>query len=984
MRLLFITQDFPPGIGGIQTYSVEYASRLSRWCRDFLLISPQDNDHKGEVDDLEYNFDIHRVEVRSHLLFYPLSRILPDLLQHRKFDASFHAQWQTVAPALRARRRRDLQKVFVAAHARELLYNPYRYIPLLGWLYQKRREYLLRKVDHFFPVSEFTAGLLKQQGVDPDRMTVVFNGTDPQLFQPKDVSELKRELELEDKRMLLTVTRLVKRKGIEEVLHAVAKLQHEFDDLHYLVLGSGPEEASLKELASSLGIDQRVHFIGRVPYEELVDYYNMADLFVMSSRATLPDVEGFGIVFLEANACEKPVIGTRSGGVESAILHNKTGLVIDEEDPAALRDAIRLLLNDPEKSAAMGREGRKRVVEETNWDVLSRRLHDHMEALVEKRGLEKAVRADEGQNKAVRADEGLKKADTVVSEGSGSAAVPALSRVSGQATRRVTAERKASAEPVVRDENQGREDRSNTSNRRLLMIAPYFLPRRRVGALRPFRFAAHLKEHGWEPHVVTIRSSGQLTPLERELSEGVQLTEIDPRLDLTGSSGSQLQMDEQIETSNLSERLELFKKWADGAGRSISDFIDRHWPMDTWQLLFIREYRSLLRHAREADPAVIWSTGDPWSGHWLAERLSQYLDLPWVADFRDPWTLGGVSLRSRSRFSRWMDRRYEQRFIRSADHLIFTSGRTRQLYVNHYPEVRWKSSTITNSFDPALFSGSKRQSEGSAMTCQDLDRQPRKPDEQPHEPGVQPREPGMQRREQCKNTEELDRQPEHQTSPDNILELIFFGRFRGLSPASPVIRLLAEVRAISPELQSRIRITSFGPLLQSDVALATEAGVIDSFRTSRPVPPEAGPDLLNRADILLISTDPRRSSIIPAKLWDYLAVPVPVLSIAPNPEIDTILKRTGAGRQFRLSQLDRAAQLLADCVTAKTEGREFPLTSQRNRAEIETYSAAYTTGQLADVLNQIGKRQTSNNQTGENQVDKTQTKENHSHKGGDQ
>src|SRR5690625_4947799 len=119
MRLLFITQDFPPGIGGIQTYSVEYASRLSRWCRDFLLISPQDNDHKGEVDDLEYNFDIHRVEVRSHLLFYPLSRILPDLLQHRKFDASFHAQWQTVAPALRARRRRDLQKVFVAAQDRK-------------------------------------------------------------------------------------------------------------------------------------------------------------------------------------------------------------------------------------------------------------------------------------------------------------------------------------------------------------------------------------------------------------------------------------------------------------------------------------------------------------------------------------------------------------------------------------------------------------------------------------------------------------------------------------------------------------------------------------------------------------------------------------------------------------------------------------------------------------------------------------------------
>src|SRR5690625_7487798 len=92
-------------------------------------------------------------------------------------------------------------------------------------------------------------------------MTVVYNGTDPQLFQPKDVSELKRELELEDKRMLLTVTRLVKRKGIEEVLHAVAKLQHEFDDLLYHVLVSCPEGALLKELVYYLGKDIRAQLV---------------------------------------------------------------------------------------------------------------------------------------------------------------------------------------------------------------------------------------------------------------------------------------------------------------------------------------------------------------------------------------------------------------------------------------------------------------------------------------------------------------------------------------------------------------------------------------------------------------------------------------------------------------------------------------------------------------------------------------------------
>ncbi len=205
-------------------------------------------------------------------------------------------------------------------------------------------------------------------------MTVFNNGTDPNIFYPKDVRNLKQKLGLGKNKILLTITRLVRRKGIDRVIKALSNVVEKHPDLVYMIVGDGPEKEYLNGLVSQNKLEKYVYFRGKVPYSELNDYYNLCDVFVMPSRTIEPDVEGFGIVFLEAGACSKPVIGTFSGGIPDAIAHGKTGLLVEETDINQLSEAILRLFDDEELAARLGKEGRKRILEKSNWDVIAEKM----------------------------------------------------------------------------------------------------------------------------------------------------------------------------------------------------------------------------------------------------------------------------------------------------------------------------------------------------------------------------------------------------------------------------------------------------------------------------------------------------------------------------------------------------------------------------------------------------------------------------------
>jgi phosphatidylinositol alpha-1,6-mannosyltransferase len=178
---------------------------------------------------------------------------------------------------------------------------------------------------------------------------------------PTEGENLRRQHGIESKRVMLTVARLVPRKGIDVTLRTLALIAAEYPDLVYVVAGEGPMRAELETLAQQLGVEDRVLFLGRV--ENLAVWYHACDLFVMPNRQ-MPDGEreGYGIVFAEAGFAGKPVIGGLSGGAVDAIEDGVTGLLVDPTAPTAVAGAIRQLLHDPACAKVMGEAGRERAL----------------------------------------------------------------------------------------------------------------------------------------------------------------------------------------------------------------------------------------------------------------------------------------------------------------------------------------------------------------------------------------------------------------------------------------------------------------------------------------------------------------------------------------------------------------------------------------------------------------------------------------------
>ena len=238
----------------------------------------------------------------------------------------------------------------------------------------------LREADRVVAISRFTADLLLDRiGVEPERLVILHPGCEVDRFRPVIPRAGVRDRLLRGRasaNVLLTVANLVRRKGHEVVLQALPRLRMRFPDVVYLIVGEGPYRAELERLAASLGLGDAVIFAGRVPAEELPDVYALSDVFVMPSRAELErdDVEGFGMVYIEANACGKAVVGGRSGGVADAVVDGETGLLVAPDDPAEVAAVLERLLGDAPFRHRLGEQGRARAVSDFTWGGVATRL----------------------------------------------------------------------------------------------------------------------------------------------------------------------------------------------------------------------------------------------------------------------------------------------------------------------------------------------------------------------------------------------------------------------------------------------------------------------------------------------------------------------------------------------------------------------------------------------------------------------------------
>jgi phosphatidylinositol alpha-1,6-mannosyltransferase len=234
----------------------------------------------------------------------------------------------------------------------------------------RKRRRALAAADGIVAVSRFTRDTLIQSfGVPPEKIELVSNGVDLARFVPRPRSEpLAQRYGLQGRPVLLTVSRLYARKGIDRVIQSLPAVLLHIPDLIYLVVGDGGYRPELEQLVSRHGLGASVVFAGAVPDYELTDHYSLGDVFIMANRE-MPDgeTEGFGLVFLEANACGLPVIAGKAGGSVDAVTDQVNGLVVNGDDVAAIGAAVIALFDDAALRERL-RAGGAKVAAASGWE----------------------------------------------------------------------------------------------------------------------------------------------------------------------------------------------------------------------------------------------------------------------------------------------------------------------------------------------------------------------------------------------------------------------------------------------------------------------------------------------------------------------------------------------------------------------------------------------------------------------------------------
>jgi phosphatidylinositol alpha-1,6-mannosyltransferase len=254
----------------------------------------------------------------------------------------------------------------------------------MGWeRYVKQRA--LGAATAVVCVSRYTRQQMLNMGVRPRRDQVIPNGADPDRFTvlpDHRVQEVLGALNLRGARLLITVGSVTERKGQDVVIRALPQVLKKIPNAHYVSVGVPRKSAEFMRLAEELGVQQHVHFLGTVDDATLVALINGADLFVMTSRHTATDFEGFGIAVVEAALCGKPAVVSAQSGLAEAILEGQTGIGVPEEDEVATADAIVHLLGDESRRRQMGEVARERALAEQTWAFRAREYHGLLRGLV--------------------------------------------------------------------------------------------------------------------------------------------------------------------------------------------------------------------------------------------------------------------------------------------------------------------------------------------------------------------------------------------------------------------------------------------------------------------------------------------------------------------------------------------------------------------------------------------------------------------------
>lgn len=366
LRPLLVTNDFLPDVGGIQQYVAQIAARLEA----VGVFAPGHPD----ADDGSLAYPVWRGPRRFLWPTHQTLRALRGAIhEHRATVVVFMAP----APLTPLGPRTGLPWA-VCTHGAELVL-PAR-IPGVRRVFAR----VLRRADHLYAVSGYTAGVLRNLvGADGPPIDLLRNGVDLDRFHPgADADAVRRRHGLGAAPVVVTVGRLVPRKGQDRLIAALPRLRRSVPGARLLVVGAGRDRRRLERLAKRHA-DGAVVFAGSVEWSALPDYFRAGNVFAHPNRSRWRGLEqeGFGVVFLEAQACGRPVIAGRSGGSPEALEDGATGLLVDGRDVDQIAKALTTVLADPELGSRMGAAARDRVDPTWSWDSIVARLTDDLRTM---------------------------------------------------------------------------------------------------------------------------------------------------------------------------------------------------------------------------------------------------------------------------------------------------------------------------------------------------------------------------------------------------------------------------------------------------------------------------------------------------------------------------------------------------------------------------------------------------------------------------
>ena len=372
--ILCITNDFGPRAGGIETFVFGLIERMP--FGSVIVYTSQQGDTAAYDAQWLEKYGVEVIRDRSKILLPTLrvGRAVRELAETREIKKVFFGAAAPLGLLSHGLRRAGVERIIALTHGHEVWWAKL-------WPFSAAMKRIGNGIDSLTYLGSFTKNAISRALSEKaiTSMVRIAPGIDTAHFSPAaDADVLKRELDLADKRVIVSVGRLVHRKGQDTLVESLPKILEEFPDAHLLFVGVGPHLEYIHKRAIQLGVLNSVSFVGRVQYAELPRFICVGEIFAMPSRSRLAglEVEGLGIVYLEASACELPIVGGLSGGAPDALIEGETGLAVDGRNPDEVAAAVKELLRDPARAQAMGKRGRQWIVDEWEWRHWSEKFNE--------------------------------------------------------------------------------------------------------------------------------------------------------------------------------------------------------------------------------------------------------------------------------------------------------------------------------------------------------------------------------------------------------------------------------------------------------------------------------------------------------------------------------------------------------------------------------------------------------------------------------